>query len=149
MHHADVLGPRPHFLRASLLTSFAVAALPGVFFLVAYVDFVSPQWDSANDSGVVQGYFFLGVSSLLAVMFALVAFPATAFFLGRNFSKGRFVGALLVLLSVISGGVGLATASALGDYKMGYVFAALFLAVASILAVPFAWLWIKLAVSDA
>lgn len=92
MHQTDILGSKPRFLRASLLTGVAAAALPSIFFVFAYVDFISPQWDAANDSGIVQGYFFLGVSSVLAVMFALVAFPAIAFLLGTSSLAGVFWG---------------------------------------------------------
>ena len=149
MHQADVLGPGARFLRASLLTGLAVGALPGVFFLFAYLDFISPQWDPANDSGVVQGYFVLGVSSVLAVMFALVVFPATAFLLRRKFSRLRFVGALFVLLAVFSIGAGLAVASGLGDHRLAFAFGPFFLALASVLTLPFAWLWVTLARNDA
>jgi len=149
MHQTDLLGSKPRFLRASLLTGAAVAVLPSIFFAFAYIDFISPEWDAANDSGVVQGYFFLGVSSVLAVLFAVVAFPAIALLLRRKFSRTRFVGALIVLLALVSTGVGVMTASALGDFRMASVLASLFLALASLLTLPFAWLWINLAANDA
>lgn len=149
MHQAEVPGLGTRFLRASLLTGLAVAALPGVFFLFAYLDFISPQWDPANDSGVVQGYFFLGISSVLAVIFALVAFPITAFLLREKFSRGRFLGALFVFLAVLSMGAGLATASVLDDLRLTYAFGAFFLVLASLLTLPFAWLWVILARNDA
>lgn len=149
MHQAEVLGPGSRFLRASLLTALAVAALPGVFFLFAYRDFISPGWGAANDSGVVQGYFFLGVSSALAVVFALFAFPATAFLLRKKFSRLRFVAALFVLLAVLSVAAGLAIAGALGDHRLAYAFGSLLLASASVLTLPFAMLWFTLARNDA
>jgi hypothetical protein len=149
MRQLEVRGLGTRFLRASLLTGLAVSALPGIFFIFAYLDFVSPQWDPANDSGVVQGYWFLGISSALAVIFALVAFPTAAFLLRNKFSRWRFLGTLFVFLAVLSTGASLVTASSLDDLRLTYAFGPLFLVSASILTLPFAWLWVILARNDA
>ncbi len=149
MHQVERLPGRGRSLRASLLTALAVAAVPGVFFLFAYRAFISPQWDSSDDSGAVQGFFVLGVSSALAVMFALVGFPTAAHLLGEKFTRLRFFGVLLAFLTVLAIGTGLAVAAALGDVRMATAFGLLFLAAAGILCLPFAWLWTHLAKKDA
>jgi hypothetical protein len=149
MHQTDALGGNPRYLRASLITALVVGASPAAFFVLAYLDFTSSQWDSANDSGVVQGYFFLGVSSVLAVTFALVAFPVTAFLLRRSFSSLRFLGALVGVLAALSGTAALVIGSALGDHKLAFAFGPFLLVLAGILTLPFAWLWVKLARNDA
>ena len=149
MTQYEVPGLGTRFLRASLLTGWAGAPLPGVFFLFEYLDFISPQWDPTDDSGAVQGYFILGVSSMLAVMFALVACPTVAFLFRRKFSCLRFGGALFFLLAVLSLGAGLVVASGLGDFRLAYAFGPLFLVLTGILTLPFAWLWATLVKNDA
>ena len=55
----------------------------------------------------------------------------------------------IIGLAVLSMGAGLVTASALDDLRLTYAFGPLLLVLASILTLPFAWLWVILARNDA
>jgi hypothetical protein len=143
---------RPRYFRASVITTAAVAALPALFFAWGLWSFMSPDWDT-DDSGAAQGFAFLTVSSLVAVTTSAIVFPAVAAMLRR---RGRLSVMRLTLWSVV--GVAMLSAAAAvalsvplgfwsGSPQVGLlaVFFAFFLVVASVLALPFAALWLKMA----
>lgn len=139
--------PSPRYIKATLITAFAVALLPALFLWSAYADYMSPDWDPSGDSGAVQGFIFIGIASALAVSFASVAFPMTARFLHvrGELTASRFVKVLAVWLAVLSGLTGLAAAGALGSFSGFFSVGLMVFAIAGVLALPSAVLWFKLA----
>jgi len=137
----------PRYVRATLGTSVAIALLPGLLLWSGYTDYHSPGWDPNSDSGAVQGFVFFGIAAAMAFAFALVAFPAAAKFLhtrGRllRFHFFKLLVAWLAALSVV---LGLAVGGMLGSFVMFFPVSLMFFFIASLLVLPFAALWLRLA----
>ncbi|MGA0572873.1 hypothetical protein ACO2Q9_19325 [Variovorax sp. VNK109] len=136
----------PRYVRATLLTTLAVVALPLVFFSAAYWDYQSAAWDPTDDSGAVQGYAVLFFIAALAVLYVALAFPIVGLALHRanRLVAEPFIRSLGKLLAAISVLAGIILAVAFGDFRIAIPAAFLICYAVAILSWPFAhlWLWI-------
>lgn len=137
----------PHYLRATLITALAIAALPTLFILVTYREYTSPAWDPNGDSGAVQGLVFFFVAAAISIVFSSVAFPSAATSLHRQgrFSKPQFFKLLRVWLAILCVVVGLGVAGASGSLFMAIPVSLFLFCIVALLAFPFAHLWLRFA----
>ena len=140
--------PSPKYLKATLLTALATALIPCLLFWVAYTSYYSPSWDGDGDSGAVQGFLFFAISAALALVFVITAFPATAkiLFTSKHFSTSKFLMFNLILLALLSFLLGFVVSGMLvGSYAEFYKLGFVIFIISSLLSLPFAGLWLKLA----
>lgn len=145
--------PGMRYIRATVLTAIAVATVPAVFFAIALWEFNSPSWDPTDDTGAAQGFALLGVAAAIAVGASATVFPLV----GRSLSKAgslttiKFVAYSAACLLLIAFAISVATAPLLG-FNLGrfatlihiLTVSAILVTVASVLALPFCWLWLRL-----
>jgi hypothetical protein len=136
----------PRYLRATLLTSAAIATLPAGLLALAIVDLMTRGVRNTNDSGAAQGFLMFLAAGAFAVAFSLLAFPLAARRLHR---VGKYpLGFFRLVWVWLACAVGvLSAALAVAERSLlTFGFAALFLFLfATLLCMPFAKLWIKLA----
>lgn len=134
------------YIRATVCTVVAVAIIPLVFVGLGYESMHSPDWDPNGDSGAVQGFVFISLACALAVFFACTAFPLAAARLKKQgrFVKSEFLKLLRIWLAIVSALLGLSL-GAMGSLIMFIPISLLCYCIVSLLALPFAHLWYKLA----
>ena len=134
------------YVRATALTVVAVAILPAAFLGLGYEAMHSPDWDPNGDSGAVQGFLLFFVFAVIAVLYAGAAFPSAAALLNNQgrFSKPEFLRLLRIWLAVLSLFLALAVGAA-SSLVMLVPIGLLLYCVVTLLALPFAHLWFRLA----
>lgn len=140
---------RPHYLRASLITSGLVLVLPTIFLAWSWWELSSPGWDTNGDSGAAQGFGLFCVASALALLTAAVLFPLIARLLERQnvLTPWRFrIGVLAVLWLVAVTTFGLLS-RALGGLSITIllVLATFTALLAAALVLPFSKVWLRIA----
>ena len=137
----------PKYVRATVFTSLAVATLPTAFLVLAYMDYLSPNWDPVGDSGAVQGFMVIFLAAAMAVGYAATAFPAAArrLFRVQKLRVGTLLGLLAAWLIVASLVFATAASLLVGGLSLLVPLAVIFFVAASVLCLPFTPLWLWLA----
>jgi hypothetical protein len=133
-------------LKATVATLCAVGFLPLLFFGFALLDFHSESWDPQNDSGTVQGYFFLAIAALVSILNAGVAFPLLARVL-RRYKKLTLRNFLIVqAVWVVLGSFFAAfiVSWIIGSSSSKFSLMLIFICASSIFSLPFAILWFRI-----
>ncbi|MCW5604031.1 MAG: hypothetical protein KIT18_05745 [Burkholderiales bacterium] len=142
------------YVRATVLTALAVATVPAAFFAIALWEFHSPAWDPTDDSGAVQGFALLGVAAAVAVGGSATVFPLVGRFLLKagSLTTIKFLTYSAACLVLIALAISVATVPLLGLSLERFAtlvhiltVSAILVTVAAALALPFCWLWLRLA----
>jgi hypothetical protein len=136
MRHAD---QALRYQRASLITAGAVAALPVLYFAVAFLVLPS-MWYREPD--VYTGFIALVAASIAAVTSGGLVFPLVA---DRVKAKARLTATRFVIWNVVALAVLSLAAAGLIAASCLLCQALMTFILAAVLALPFCFLWLRLA----
>jgi hypothetical protein len=133
----------PRYFRATVGTTLAAMAAPLFLFVVAILSVRG----TAIEASEAQGFAVMAAAVFYSVCFTAIAFPTVARYLhSRNkLSRSRFYRSLFILLALVSFlFCALWAAAVEGDWVFLFMAPGLFVA-ASLIALPFRSLWLRLA----